>query len=70
MLREWVRLVREVRPTALVMENVPGLARGHRRQPWGPYEVTWEVLIGGRKLGRATMDFSWGPFGSSWPKAE
>lgn len=53
MVPEFVRAVREVRPVAFVMENVPGLAAGDRKpyllgllarlQTLG-YQVVWDIL--------------------------
>jgi hypothetical protein len=43
--------------------DVSGMKAG-RKQPWGRYEVRWEVDLGGRR-GQTTKDFYWGPVGST-----
>jgi hypothetical protein len=40
------------------MFDVAGMKAG-RTQPWGRYEVTWEVFRRGKRKGRATVAFEW-----------
>jgi hypothetical protein len=36
--------------------------KGGRKQPWGHYQATWEVIQPGKRRKRATVEFDWHAF--------